>query len=142
MPLWSGVLLGNLEKYQTNSSQNETQENTPLFFSFFIRKFEIRGIHRKCHENFPGRKRLRADVFVHENYDRIRRRERNYADHLHTYLLPQKKRKYQKKKSGIESDEANSGATSEEKSFHEAEEKWGEKDPETPKLNPKIGQYQ
>ena len=30
MPLWSGVLLGNLERYQTNSSQNETQENTPL----------------------------------------------------------------------------------------------------------------
>ena len=57
-------------------------------------------------------------------------------------MLPQKKRKYQKKKSDVESDEANSGATSEEKSFHEAKEKWGKKDPETPKLNPKIGRYQ
>ena len=58
---------------------------------------------------------MRADVFVHENYDRIT----NYADRLHTYLLPQKK------KSDIESDEANSSATSEEKSFHKVEENWG-----------------
>ena len=65
--------------------------------------------------DFPGRKRLRADVFVHENYDRIT----NYADRLHTYLLPQKK------KSDIESDEANSSATSEEKSFHKVDENWG-----------------
>lgn len=147
MPLWSGVLLGNLERYQTNSSQNETQENTPLFLSFSSENSKSEGYIESAmrnlkQEDFPGRKRLRADVFVHENYDRIRRRERNYADRLHTYLLPQKKRKYQKKNSGIESDEVDSSATSEEKSFHEAEEKWGKKDPETPKLNPKIGRYQ
>ena len=35
-----------------------------------------------------------------------------------------------------------SSDTLEEKSFHETEEKWGEKDPETPKRNSKIGQYQ
>ena len=131
MPLWSGVLLGNLERYQTNSSQNETQENTPLFLAFSSENSKSEGYIESAmrnlkQEDFPGRKRLRADVFVHENYDRIRRRERNYADRLHTYLLPQK----------------NSSATSEEKSFHKAEEKWGKKDPETPKLNPKIGRYQ
>ena len=78
MPLWSGVLLGNLERYQTNSSQNETQENTPLFLSFSSENSKSEGFIKSAmrnlkQEDFPGRKRLRADVFVHENYDRIRR---------------------------------------------------------------------
>ena len=36
------------------------------------------------------------------------------------------KTKYQKKKSDIDSDEANLSATSEEKSFDKVEENWGE----------------
>jgi hypothetical protein len=34
MPLWSGVLLGKLERYQTKSSQNKIHEDETLFLSF------------------------------------------------------------------------------------------------------------
>jgi diadenosine tetraphosphate (Ap4A) HIT family hydrolase len=51
------------------------------------------------------------NVFAHGNYDRIKRREQNYADHLHIHLLPQKKRKYQKKTKNNESDKVNSSAS-------------------------------
>ena len=52
---------------------------TPLFLSFSSENSKSEGFTKSAmrnlkQEDFPGRKRLRADVFVHENYDRIRRR--------------------------------------------------------------------
>ena len=102
MPLVSGILLGKLEKYQSKSSQNKIHDDETLFLSFSPANSKSEGCMESTmrnlkQEDFAGRKCLRADVFVHENYDRIRRCKQNYADRLDIHLLPQKKRKYQKK---------------------------------------------
>ncbi len=134
-------------RYKTEPSQNKARDEETVFLSFSSANSKsegyIEGTMRNLkQEDFPGRKRLTADVFVNENYERIRRRERNYADRLHVHVLPQMKRKYKKNTKDDESDIFNSSDTSEEKSFHEAEETWRKKDPETPKRNPKLGLYQ
>ncbi|CAB3998959.1 ---NA--- [Paramuricea clavata] len=97
-------------------------------------------------EDFSGRKRLRADTFVHENYSRIRRRLRDYGDRLHSRLKPERKRAYKTKKKKEDSD-GNLSSTvesisSRKENYHDAQEKWGKKDPETPKHNPRLGQFQ
>ena len=147
MPLVPGILLGKLEKYQSKSSQNKIHDDETLFLSFSPANSKSEGYMESTmrnlkQEDFAGRKCLRADVFVHENYDRIRRCKQNYADHLDIHLLPQKKknikRKYQKKTKGDERDNINSSITLEEKSFHEAEEKWGKKIQKHQNVIPKL----
>lgn len=151
MPLWSGVLLGRLERYQTGSSEDGKRKalaaNQFLSFSSANAKSEgyIEGAMRNLkQEDFPCRKHLRADTFVHENYSRIRRRLRDYADRLHGRAFLKKKRKYKKK---TEDNEKNLNSVTEsnsssEENYHNAEEKWGKKDPETPKHNTRLGQFQ
>ena len=77
MALWSGVLLGSLEQYKENSGrkpQNLITTQPFLSFSSANSKTEgyIEGAMRNLkQENFPGRKHLRPDAFVLENYRRI-----------------------------------------------------------------------
>ena len=95
-------------------------------------------------EDFPGKKRMRADVFALENYERIRRRLTDFGDRIHAALKPKPKRQYRKRKPDVES----SNAPKEKKKkngnddYQTVEEKWGKRDPSTPKINPKIGQFQ
>ena len=95
MPLWSGVLLGRLERYQEDLGANERGKldsfNQFLSFSSANAKSEwyIEGAMRNLkQEDFPGKKHLRADTFVSENYTRIRRRLRDYGDRLHGCIIP------------------------------------------------------
>ena len=95
MPLWLGVLLGRLDRYQEDSSRNKKETCDPvnkfLSFSSANAKSEgyIEGAMRNLkQEDFAGRKRLRSDAFVSENYSRIRRRVRDYADRLHSSIRP------------------------------------------------------
>ena len=75
MPLWSGVLLGRLERYQTGSSEDGKRKSLAVnqFLSFSSANAKsggyIEGAMRNLkQEDFPCQKRLRADTFVHENY--------------------------------------------------------------------------
>jgi ubiquitin C-terminal hydrolase len=154
MPLWSGVLLGKLDRYREDLGCKALGNIKPpdqfLSFSSANAKSEgyIEGAMRNLkQEDFAGRKRLRADSFVSENYDRIRRRIRDYADRLHNSLVPKKKRTYNKKTKTehdlIEDRYSRiADSSSSEETYHDAQEKWGKKDPETPKQNPKLGQFQ
>ena len=152
MPLWSGVLLGRLERYRDDSNGNDKGKinllNQFLSFSSANAKSEgyVEGAMRNLkQEDFPGKKRLRADTFVSENYSRIRRRLRDFGDRLHSRINPKKKRTYEKKTIKGDSDDnlpsTVESVSSREESYHAAEEKWGKKDPETPKQNPRIGQF-
>ena len=71
---------------------------------------------------------------------------RDYGDRLHTRLISKTKRAYNKKtKKHNEVDNlyARIGSRSSlEENYHDAQEKLGKKDPETPKQNPKFGQFQ
>ena len=70
---------------------------------------------------------------------------RDYADRLHGRMFLKKKRKYKKKTQKDGEKNLNSVAKSSsisEENYHNAQEKWGKKDPETPKLNPRLGQFQ
>ncbi len=153
MPLWSGVLLGRLERYQEDLGANERGKldsfNQFLSFSSANAKSEgyIEGAMRNLkEEDFPGKKHLRADTFVSENYTRIRRRLRDYGDRLHGCIILKVKRTYQKKtkkEDGCDSPSSTvESISSLEENYHDAHEKWGKKDPETPKQNPKLGQFQ
>ena len=72
MPLWSGVLLGRLDRYRKDPCTTKKREvNNFLSFSSVNAKSEgyIEGAMRNLkQEDFSGRKRLRADTFVYENY--------------------------------------------------------------------------
>ena len=77
MPLWSGVLLASLDRYVDESlSEYDSLDNYPyLSFKSENARTEgyIEGMMRNLkQEDFPGRRRLRADVFVLENCPRIR----------------------------------------------------------------------
>ena len=95
-------------------------------------------------EDFPGKKRMRADVFALENYERIRRRLTDFGDRIHAALKPKPKRQYRKRKPDVES--SNSPKEKKKKNgnddYQTVEEKCGKRDPSTPKINPKIGQFQ
>ena len=96
-------------------------------------------------EDFPGRKHLRPDAFVLENYRRIRRRIIDYSDRLDTSKKPKMKRPYTKKKREADPPSlVNSAESSEDKdqNYHNVEETWGKKDPETSKGIPRLGQFQ
>ena len=151
MALWSGVLLGSLERYKENSKQKQQSSITSqpfLSFSSANSKTEgyIEGAMRNLkQEDFPGRKHLRPDDFVLENYRRIRRRIIDFSDRLHTSKKPRMKRPYTKKKkeadplSPVHSDES---SEKKDQNYHNVEETWGKKEPETPKENPRLGQFQ
>ena len=156
MPLWSGVLLGSLDRYKTvNDAEDcgkDDSDNYPfLSFTSANAKSEgyIEGAMRHLkQEDFPGKKRLRPDVFVSENYKRTRRRVNDFADCMHSRMLPKRKRSYpkkDKKDTNCSKKHNVSKSAKQEKqdiSYHTAEETWGTKDPDTPKQNPKIGQFQ
>ncbi len=153
MPLRSGVLLGRLEHYRDDSNGNDKGKinllNQFLSFSSANAKSEgyIEGAMRNLkQEDFPGKKCFRADTFVSENYSRIRRCLHGFGDRLHSCINPKKKRTYKKKTINGDSNgnlpSTVEGVSSLEKSYRAAEEKWGKKDPETPKQNPRIGQFQ
>jgi hypothetical protein len=77
MPLWSGVLLGSLDRYICHSpSEYDNLDDYPyLSFKSASARTEgyIEGMMRNLkQEDFPGRRRLRPDIFVFENYPRIR----------------------------------------------------------------------
>ena len=87
MPLWSGVLLGSLDRYiDESSSEYDTFDDYP-YLSFKLENARtedyIEGMMRNLRqEDFPGRRRLRADAFVLENYSRIRRRLNDFSDRV------------------------------------------------------------
>jgi hypothetical protein len=151
MALWSGVMLGSLQRYSGNSEANPKKLVTGhpyLSFSSANSKTEgyIEGVMRNLkQEDFHARKHLRPDAFVLENYDRIRRRIVDYSDRLDACRLPKQKRSYRQKKK--ENDNPNLVTNKDDISqlqeqYRNAEEKWGKKEPETPKLNPRLGQFQ
>ncbi|XP_046864644.1 uncharacterized protein LOC124459168 [Xenia sp. Carnegie-2017] len=145
MALWSGVLLGDMTRYGENGGIQESSSCRFLSFTSANAKTEgyIEGAMRNLkQEDFPGKRRLRADVFVLQNYERIRRRERNYGDGLHVYLKKQKKRRYEKRTKNIAESNNESDSDLPEMTYHTSQERWGKKDPETPKQNPKLGRYQ
>ena len=150
MPLWSGVLLGRLDRYREEPCTTKKREvNNFLSFSSANTKSEgyIEGAMRNLkQEDFSRRKRLRADTFVYENYSRIRRRLCDYGDRLHSRLKPKRKRAYKEKEKKEDSDGNLSrqlkASVHKRKNYHDAQEKWGKKDPETPKHNPRLGQFQ
>lgn len=87
MPLWSGVLLGSLDRYIDESlSEYDNLDDYPyLSFKSANARTEgyIEGMMRNLkQEDFPGRRRLRADAFVLENYPRIRRRLNDFSDRI------------------------------------------------------------
>ena len=141
MPLWSGVLLGSLDHYKTvNDAEDcgkDDSDNYPfLSFTSANAKSEgyIEGAMRHLkQEDFPGKKRLRPDVFVSENYKRIRRRVNDFADRMHSSILPKRKRSYtkkDKKDTNCSKKHNVSKSAKQEKqdvSYHTAEETWGKK---------------
>ena len=85
MPLWSGVLLGSLDRYQLTLDRDDLQDYPYLSFKSANAKTEgyIECAMRNLKQDyFPGRSRLRPDAFVLENYQRIRRRGNDYGDRI------------------------------------------------------------
>ena len=114
MPLWSGVLLGSLDRYVDESlSEYDNLDNYPyLSFKSENARTEgyIEGMMRNLkQEDFPGRRRLRADAFVLENYPRIRRRLNDFSDRIVS-----KKTKRQKDRANKAKAAQNSSAEKEE----------------------------
>ncbi|CAB4035484.1 kDa in NOF-FB transposable element, partial [Paramuricea clavata] len=152
MALWSGVLLGSLERYKENrvpKTQNPVTKHPFLSCTSANSKTEgyVEGVTRNLkQEDFPGPKYLRADVFVSENYERIRRIIIDYSDRLDSCKQAKPKRLYKRKKK--DADDPLPVSTEEysedlqKHDYHNAEETWGKRDPETPKTNPRLGQYQ
>ena len=153
MPLWSGVLLGSLDRYKKMESHDAHKENNNSDEAFLSYKSAnaksegyIEGVMRQLkQEDFSGKKRIRADAFALENYNRIRRRLTDFGDRLHSTIKSKPKRKYTKRK--LAADSSNSPKAKRLKKdrgedYHTAEETWGKKDPSTPKANPKLGQFQ
>ena len=74
------------------------------------------------------------------------RRIIDYSDRLDTYRNKKKKRSYKQEKK--EDSNQNPGSSEgrnndvKEQHYRNSEEKWGKRDPETPKSNPKLGQFQ
>ena len=84
-PLWSGVLLGSLDRYICYSpSEYDNLDDYPyLSFKSANARTEgyIEGMMRNLkQEDFLGRRRLRPDTFVFENYPRIIRRLTDFSD--------------------------------------------------------------
>ena len=85
MPLWSGVLLGSLDRYQLTLDRDDLQDYPYLSFKSVNAKTKgyiecaMRNLKQ---DDFPGRSRLRPDAFVLENYQRIRRRGNDYGDRI------------------------------------------------------------
>jgi ubiquitin C-terminal hydrolase len=130
-------------------TQNPVTKHPFLSFTSANSKTEgyVEGVMRNLkQEDFPGRKYLRADVFVSENYERIRRRIIDYSDRLDSCKREKPKRSYKRKKKDadnpipVSSEEYSEDL--QEHDYHNAEETWGKRDPETPKTNPRLGQYQ
>ncbi|CAB4006119.1 Hypothetical predicted protein [Paramuricea clavata] len=78
MPLWSGVLLGSLDRYLDRDNLKDYP-----YLSFKSVNAKTEG-YIECamknlkQDDFPGISRLRPDAFVLENYQRIRRRGNDY----------------------------------------------------------------
>ena len=102
MALWSGVLLGSLQRYRGESkakTENAVTEMAFLSFSSANSQTEgyIEGVMRNIkQEDFHAQKHLRADAFV--NCERVGGRIIDYSDRLDTCRLQKKKRSYKKKK--------------------------------------------
>ena len=100
MALWLGLL----EHYKENNvpkTQNRMTKHPFLSFTPANSKTEgyVEGVMRHLkQEDFPVRKYLRADVFVSENYERIRRRIIDYSDRLDSCKQAKPKRSYKRKK--------------------------------------------
>ena len=146
MPLWSGVLLGRLERYRDDCNEKRQIRSLNQFLSFSSANAKTEGyiegaMRNLKQEDFTGRKRLRADTFVSENYTRIRRRLSDYGDRLHTRLISKTKRAYNKKTkkdNDVDNLYARIGSSSSsEENYYDAQEKGGKNDSETPKQNPK-----
>mgnify|MGYP002803810279 CR=1 FL=1 len=153
MPLWSGVLLGSLERYKKSGNMKAQEkkinsDETFLSYKSANAKSEeyIEGIMRQLkQEDSPGKKRMRADAFALENYERTRRRLNDFGDRIHIALNPKPKRKYRKRKLNVGdsiSQKEKRKKKDENDDYHMVEETWGKRDPSTPKTNPKLGQFQ
>ena len=69
MPLWSGVLLGRLERYRDDCNEKRQIRSLNQFLSFSSVNAKTEGyiegaMRNLKQEDFTGRKRLRADTFV------------------------------------------------------------------------------
>ena len=153
MPLWSGVLLGSLDLYSKtgcSTSPDEKDQSNEAFLSYRSANAKsegyIEGVMRQLkQEDFPGKKRMRADAFALENYERIKRRLTDFGDRIHTALTPKAKRLYRKRKPVKESpnslpEKKTKGKGNDD--YNTVEETWGKRDPSTPKTDPKLGQFQ
>ena len=110
MPLWSGVLLGSPERFKKTGNikvqeKNPKSDETFLSYKSANAKSEgyIEGVMRQLkQEDFPGKKRIRADAFALENYEQIRRRLNDFGDRIHTALNPKPNQQYRKRKLNVE----------------------------------------
>jgi hypothetical protein len=106
MPLWSGVLLGSLDRYQFTLDRDDLKDYPYLSFKSVNAKTEgyiecaMRNLKQ---DDFPGRSRLRHDAFVLENYQWIRRRGNDYGDRIAS-KRGQKRKKTNVKKQKVNSD--------------------------------------
>ena len=152
MPLWSGVLLGSLDRYKKTTEAHELSNDHPyLSITSANAKSEdyIEGAMRHLkQEDFPGKKRLRPDDFVSQNYKRIRRRVNDFANRTHSNLRMKPKRSYKRKegrnfKQNVSKEAKRKKQQPKAESYHTSQETWGKKEPPgTPKTNAKIGQFQ
>ena len=103
--LWSGVLLWSLDRYKKTTEARELSNNHPyLSFTSANAKSEgyIEGVMRHLkQEDFPGKKCLRPDDFVFQNYKRIRRRVNDFADRMHSNLRMKQKIVQEKRRKKI-----------------------------------------
>jgi hypothetical protein len=110
MPLWSGVLLGSLDRYIDGSlAEYDNLDDYPyLSFKSANARTEgyIEGMMRNLkQEDFPGRRRMRVDAFVLENYPRIRRRLNDFSDRVVSRKTKKQKNRANKSKKDKRSSE-------------------------------------
>ena len=153
MPLWSGVLLGSLERFKKTGNikaQEKKNKSDETFLSYKSANAKsegyIEGVMRQLkQEDFPGKKRMRADAFALENYEQTQRRLNDFGDRIHTTLNPKPKRQYRKRKLNVEVSSYSKDRRKkmeENDDYHTVEETWGKRDPSTPKTNHKLRQFQ
>ena len=145
--------MGSLERFKKTGNikaQEKKPKSDETFLSYKLANAKsegyIEGVMQQLkQEDFPGKKRMRADAFALENYERIRRRLNDFGDRIHTALNPKPKRQYRKRKLNVEVSSYSKDKRKkmeENDDYHTVEEKWGKRDPSTPKTNPKLGQFQ
>ena len=153
MPLWSDILLGSQERFNKTGNikaQEKKPNSDETFLSYKSANAKpggyIEGVMRLLkQEDFPGKKRMRADAFASENYERIQRCLNDFGDRIHTALNPKPKRQYRKRKLNVEVSSYSKDKRKkmeENDDYHTVEETCGKRDPSTAKTNHRLGQFQ